>query len=170
MDNSVTTIVHHNIKDGCEEKFHQWLSETRVESAKYTGYLDSSLLDKSVSKDGTFISILRLDNYQNLKAWVNSSVHKERMDLLLEISNYEPKLNSYEGLEFWFDRNSPNLFKMSVVTYIGLLPLVLVVPPYYEKLTGMTGILGISISTFVTVLLMSYAMMPLLNRLLKRFL
>lgn len=174
-DQSVTTIVHHYIKADKDEEFRSWLKETREESKNYSGYIDSNLLEREQTKDGDFISIFRFDTYQNLKTWVDSEVHQRQMDKLQELSFNEAKLQSYEGLEFWFDRVSgdrvsASTFKMSVVTFIGLLPLVLIIPPLYEKLTGTTGLLSISISTAITVLLMSYVVMPILNKAFKRFL
>ena len=169
-DQSVTTIVHHHIKNGDEGAFLSWLDQTRNKCKSRTGYIDSSLVDKDKTKDGAFISIFRFDNYTNLRNWVDSDIHRVQMEKLQDISKVEAKLNSYEGLEYWFQEDSPNTFKMSVVTYIGLLPLVLVIPGLFEKVTGITGIPNTVLNTALTVLLMSYLVMPGLNKLFKRFL
>jgi antibiotic biosynthesis monooxygenase (ABM) superfamily enzyme len=52
--------------------------------------------------------------------------------------------------------------KMALLTYIGLLPLVLTIPEVLAKLTGLEGALLLSIATAIIVLLMTFIVMPLL--------
>ncbi|OUR95827.1 hypothetical protein A9Q84_15110 [Halobacteriovorax marinus] len=57
--------------------------------------------------------------------------------------------------------------KMSVITFVGLWPLVLFIPPLVEKLLGLKGFNLITLSTVIIVLLMTYWVMPGLMKLAK---
>ncbi len=163
-DQKVTSIVHHHIKDNHMEQFYRWYKKVTDESQKFEGFIDGQLLD-SFGTDQEVISLFRFQNSAFLSRWLDSSIHNELLNELDLISEKETKINSYSGLEFWFERDPQSRLKMSVLTYIGLLPLVLVIPPLFNRLTGLTGTTATSLSTAISVLLMSYLVMPIINRL-----
>lgn len=52
--------------------------------------------------------------------------------------------------------------KMAILTYVGLLPLVLTVPPFINKISGLEGAALLSLATAIIVLIMTFLVMPTL--------
>jgi antibiotic biosynthesis monooxygenase (ABM) superfamily enzyme len=156
---TVTSIVHHHIKKDKIDDFHLWLKSVKEESLKFDGYIDSKLIE-SLGSENEVISIFRFENKKFLESWLNSEVHKKLLTQLRLIVNKETRIKSYSGLEFWFDRTPEARMKNSILTFIGLLPLVLYIPPLIAKYTAMDGFWLNTISTALIVLLMTYIVMP----------
>ena len=160
---TVTSIVHHHIKPDQMDNFLLWLKNIKTESKKFDGYLETQLIDKCGNPNER-ISIFRFKNQTTLDLWINSDIHQEQLLELAKLITKKTKIKTYTGLEYWFDRAPQNVFKMSVLTYIGLLPLVLIVPPILIRVLPMEGTILSSVSTAIIVLLMSYIVMPLVMK------
>jgi antibiotic biosynthesis monooxygenase (ABM) superfamily enzyme len=160
---TVTSIVHHHIKPAKMDDFLLWLKNIKVESQKFDGYLDTQLIDKC-GNENERISIFRFKSQMTLDSWLGSEIHSQQLLELEKLTTQKTTIKTYTSLEYWFDRAPQNVFKMSVLTYIGLLPLVLVVPPLLIKLIPMGDTMLASVSTAIIVLLMSYIVMPLVMK------
>jgi antibiotic biosynthesis monooxygenase (ABM) superfamily enzyme len=160
---TVTSIVHHHIKPSKMEDFLLWLKNIKVESKKFDGYLDTQLIETQ-GNELERISIFRFRDQSTLNKWISSEIHQKMLHELSALTTQKTTIRSYTSLEYWFDRAPQNVFKMSVLTYIGLLPLVLVIPPLLVKIIPMSGIVLSSVSTAVIVLLMSYIAMPIVMK------
>ncbi len=157
---SITSVVHHHVKEGKMSLFIEWLERVKVSSNQFPGFIDSKLIEGTGSENEV-ISIFRFENNINLKDWLESKAHLDYLEELKLIVEDETIIKSYSGLEFWFDRNAQSTFKMSLLTYIGLLPLVLTIPLLIKNNFNITGFALDSIATAIIVLLMSYIIMPL---------
>ena len=146
------------------EDFLLWISKVRKESSKYKGYLDSKLIDSCGDKNER-ISIFRFEDRKSLNIWLNSKTHQQLITELNIISEIKTKIKSYSGLEYWFDREPQNRLMMSFLTYVGLLPLVMFVPPMMEKYLHFEGFILLALSTWVITLLMTYVVMPIIMKL-----
>jgi antibiotic biosynthesis monooxygenase (ABM) superfamily enzyme len=100
---------------------------------------------------------------------------KEALD---EIVEEQVEFHYTNGLEHWFPRDArppqgdpPSTYKMAVVVFFAILPLVLVLPPLAANLlSGVHWFLGTLLTTAVMVLVMSYVAMPLMTRLFRPWL
>ena len=167
-DETVTSIVHHHIKKNEMENFILWLDRVKEESLRFDGFIDSKLID-SVCSNREVISIFRFKNFNLLNIWLNSQIHTELLKELGSITEKEVQIKSYSGLELWFDRSSPKKITMVLITFLGLLPLVLLVPPFIENLTNLHGTILVTISTAIIVVLMTYLVMPFLMKIQSLF-
>jgi len=165
---TVTSIVHHHIKENKMESFLLWLKKIREESLKFEGYIDSKLIE-SVGSENEVISIFRFEDQKSLNIWIESSVHQDLLTELKPLVNQETRIKSYSGLEFWFDRAPEARMKNSILTFIGLLPLVLYIPPVIAKTTGMQDFWLNTVSTAIIVLLMTYVVMPIVMKVANLF-
>jgi antibiotic biosynthesis monooxygenase (ABM) superfamily enzyme len=156
---TVTSIVHHHIKPDHMDDFNLWLKNIQIESQKFDGYIDTQLID-NCGNINERISIFRFRNQSLLDKWLNSEIHQRKLLDLSKLTTQKTTIKSYKSLEYWFDRTPESVFKMSLLTYIGLLPLVLIVPPLLIKLIPMGDTMLASVSTAIIVLLMSYIVMP----------
>ncbi len=173
-ENPVTVIAKHYLLPNKEESFKDWIRGIGEACTQYDGYLGTEIIQPTSSHNNEYISIFRFNNYHNLRIWMESTTRKEWLDKSKNFSSQETDIHEYKGLGFWFSDSSkskkPSLMKMSIVTYIGLLPLVLVVPGLLLKVANFNNLQLNSIATAIIVLLMSYVVMPLLTKLLAKWL
>jgi antibiotic biosynthesis monooxygenase (ABM) superfamily enzyme len=145
------------------ESFHDWLKRIRLACDTFPGHLDSKLID-SIGNENERISVFRYDSQKNLNAWLESDQHKEFLEELSNITIHETVIESYKGLEFWFERSGPGRLKMSIITFIAILPLVFYTAPVLVALTPLSGTTLDIIATAVIVLMMTYIVMPLMMK------
>ena len=171
---SITVLARHYIKPNDLKLFQLWLEKIKNECKNFNGYLGTRLIEPIESQGDEYVTIFRFNNFENLNAWTKSNIHNELVEEINKISYSPVKITPYKGLEFWFDESDrlkkPSDLKMAILTYIGLLPLILIVPPILGSILNIEGLINIFISTAIIVLLMSYVVMPLINKIFKPFL
>jgi antibiotic biosynthesis monooxygenase (ABM) superfamily enzyme len=124
-----------------------------------------------------FVTVLHFSTYEKVGEWEGSDVRK---DLRAEVARLEEGKASFRevtGFEYWFSlpriaaTRPPARYKMMLVTVLGLYMLsVTYTYTINVWLKSLPDHLGIIIRILVLVLVMTYAVMPLLSRLFARWL
>jgi len=131
------------------------------------------------------VTIFRRNKYDILANWKKSSIRNEWLQKGRKLVESDPDVQKMTGLEFWFtpyfkDESSlmiplqpPPRYKMVIVTIPVISILLLTLVPQIDFFTEMLSIpfpLILVIAFTITVLLMTYVIMPLLTKLLKPWL
>jgi antibiotic biosynthesis monooxygenase (ABM) superfamily enzyme len=178
----VTVIVKRIAKKDRIKEFEEWVSGISKEMSRQDGSMGTEIIrptDKESKPE--YVIIFRFNNYDNLMKWENSSIRKEWLRKGRELVEADPEIQKFTGFEFWFTSYSkrssglaplipPPRYKMVIVT-IPLLLLTLV--PQIHFVTEMLFVpysIRFIIAITITVLLMTYLIMPLLTRLLRPWL
>ena len=163
-ENSITTIARHDVITGKEEQFLSWVERTKAACQKFSGYMDTNVSKPVDERENEFVTIFRFDNLENLDRWLYSDTRKILLDELNPIIQGEVALAKITGIDYYFGdiKKELSLPLMTLITYIGLMPLVLFIPPLFLKYLNHQGTYLAFTSTALIVLLMSYAVMPLL--------
>jgi uncharacterized protein len=185
----VTVIVKRIAKKDKIKEFEEWLSGISKEVARQEGSMGIDIIRPSPNKDSKskleYVIIFRFNNYENLERWEKSPIRNEWLQKGRKLVESDPDVQKMTGLEFWFtpyfkDESSPLIplnppprYKMVIVTIPVISILLLTLVPQIHFLTEMLSIpfpLRLVIALTITVLLMTYVIMPLLTRLLKPWL
>lgn len=163
-ENSITTIARHRVLSGKEDLFLIWVEKTKTACKSFTGYMDTKVSKPFEKHQNEYVTIFRFDNYLNLQTWLDS---KERKSLLMELTPLikgEFELSKITGIDFYFGANNKQLSlpAMTLITYLGLMPLVIFIPALFQKYLNHQGLYLAFTSTALIVVLMSYAVMPVL--------
>jgi uncharacterized protein len=170
----VTVVVNRKLKPGCEKDYDEWLRRFLILGRKVPGYLGTTTIMET-STDSTVRHIIhRFRDKASLDKWENSEeLHK----LIAEVDNYStPYLQKATGLETWFTLPDlkaivpPPKWKMAIVAFIGAYCISSVAIYVLSLLLGQQLLL---INLFMNVILvigLTYLAMPLLSRLLRRWL
>lgn len=170
----VTTVVNVKIKPGFEKDYDDWLRRFLVSIRKVPGYLGTTTINETGTDSSTRHVIHRFKNKASQEAWENSEeVHK----LAEEANKYStPYLQKTTGLETWFTLPDlkaivpPPKWKMALVAFIGAYCIsslaTFVLGPYL----GSQPLLFNLFMTIILVIGLTYFAMPLLSRLLRRWL
>jgi antibiotic biosynthesis monooxygenase (ABM) superfamily enzyme len=167
----VTIIVNRRVKPGTEARFEEWLHGVTTECMRFPGHLGVNVIRPAHVATGDYVLIFRFDTYAHLQAWEQSEVRAQWLAKATEFTVGEARVRKVTGLEYWFDTPGqaapPPRHKMAMVTVLGIYPLlILVVPALRALLGGLPELLAALLSALIMVSLMTYAVMPLLIRLL----
>ncbi|MFB5599870.1 MAG: antibiotic biosynthesis monooxygenase [Nitrososphaeraceae archaeon] len=182
----VTVIVKRIAKKDKIQEFEEWLSRISKEVARQEGFMGTDIIrPASDASKLEYVIIFRFDNYDNLSKWERSSIRNEMLQKGQKLLETDPDIQKFTGLEFWFtpyfkDKSSPLIpltspprYKMVIVTIPVISILLLTLVPQIHFLTEMLSIpfpIRLVIALTITVLLMTYVIMPLLTKLLKPWL
>lgn len=171
----LTVLARHDVRPGREEVFERWMSGITEACSDYEGYLGSELI-RPVGRSGNeYVSIFRFDTYEHLETWIDSDERQRWLDRIPEFSDASPEVRYHQSLEFWFspERNrgvAPTKYKMALVTFAVIWPMVHFIPRAVAEHSGLPRLAAEVVSVATIVLLMTYAVMPTVTRLLRPFL
>lgn len=147
-------------------------------ASKYKGYQVADVYKKVIYDTSTeYAIILRFDSYSNLSSWNNSQERKGLIESSKHLyAEVKPEL-ALTGLDFWFvgkhNAEHPVKWKMMLVTVIIIFALLKGLMPFVGRVLGYFGLpefLNTLLSIMVMVALMTYLIMPVINKLLYRWL
>ena len=168
----VTAVASRRVKRGREREFEEWVSGILAAANGFPGYLGSEVLRPGDAPgDDEYRIVFRFDRKSNLRAWEES---EERHRWLREAGPliHEERVHVLTGLETWFTlpwkagEPSPPRYKMAIVTWLAVFPLITVILVLFGPLLGLLPmLLRTLVLTAVMVSLMTYVIMPRLTRL-----
>jgi antibiotic biosynthesis monooxygenase (ABM) superfamily enzyme len=183
----VTVIVKRIAKKDKIKEFEEWLSGISKEVSKQEGSMGIDIIRPTNYNKSKleYVVIFRFNNYANLTKWEKSPIRDEWLQKGRKLVEADPDVQKLTGLEFWFtpyfkDESSPMIplnppprYKMVIVTIPVISILLMTLVPQIHILTEMLSIpfpVRLVIALTITVLLMTYVIMPLLTKLLKSWL
>ncbi len=185
----VTVIVRRIAKKDKIKEFEEWLSGISKEVSRQEGSMGIDIIRPSPNGSSKskfeYVVIFRFNSYDNLTKWEKSPIRNEWLQKGRKLVEADPNVQKMTGLEFWFtpyfkDESSPMIplqppprYKMVIVTIPVISILLLTLVPQIHFLTEMLSIpfpIRLVIALTITVLLMTYVIMPLLTKLLKPWL
>ncbi len=167
---AVTLVVARRVLPGREADYERQLRVFHQRIRGTPGYLGTEVVHNSADQE--YVSILRFDSLENLRAW-EASGQRERWQVgLVGIVAGDATLRHAEGLEFWFESprptaRAPSRNKMTLV----LVPIVtalswVLVPLIARFLGGAPRLIRVGIGATLQVVLLTYVIMPRVTRVL----
>jgi uncharacterized protein len=189
----VTVIVKRIAKKDKIKEFEGWLSGIAKEVSKQDGNMGIDIIRPTIDDKNNnnpkskleYVVIFRFNNYDNLTKWEKSPIRNEWLQKGRKLVEADPDVQKLTGLEFWFtpyfkDESSPLIpikppprYKMVIVTIPVISILISTLVPQIHVLTEMLSIpfpIRLVIAITITVLLMTYVIMPLITKLLRHWL
>ncbi len=163
----MTVVVSRRARAGCEAELDQWLRQIIAVNARFPGYQGSTVIRPEDSTER--VLVFRFDSFEHLQGWQTSP---ERAEWLARAEAFTEhvEVRTQQGLEPFFDLPAhraapPPRWKMAVLTWVGLYPLIVGVGLASRPLLGEVPFaLAIAPQSMITVALMAWLMMPLLTR------
>jgi len=185
----VTVIVRRIAKKDKIKEFEEWLSGISKEVSRQEGSMGIDIIKPtpniSNKSKPEYVIIFRFNTYENLDKWEKSPIRHEWLQKGRKLAELDYDVQKMTGLEFWFtpyfkDESSPMIplqppprYKMVIVTIPVISILLMTLVPQIHFLTEMLSIpfpIRLVIALTITVLLMTYVIMPLLTKLLRSWL
>ena len=167
-----TEVITRNIRPGHERDYDDWLRRFMISERQFPGYLGTTVIAPGGNVSSVRYIINRFANQASLDAWENS---EESLKLLKEVNEYSTH-QRVTGMETWF--SLPNLktigppprWKMAIVSFIGAYGISMLAQHILGLYLGQSPLLINLLMTIILVLGLTYFAMPLLSRLLRRWL
>lgn len=176
-EESVTVIVSRKVKSGREKEFEEWAAGISKEAQKFEGFLGTKNIQPSKNTNSNNVVIIKFDRYKNLKKWEDSPIRANWIKKAVSFTEGEVQVQKLTGLEYWFTlpktslQTPPPRYKMAIVTFLALFPTIKFVDLILNPLSGvLNGTIHMAMSVIVSVILMTYVIMPLMIRLFKPWL
>ena len=172
---TVTSVISRSIKPGYEKDYDDWVLRYLALERKALGYLGTTIILPGGASSNVRYIIRRFTDKASMEIWDNSQESKE---LLKEANKYSTRhYETTTGLETWFavpdlkTAVAPPRWKMAIVVFvaayaISLISRYILNPSIRDWPLPATGI----IFTAILVIGLTYFAMPILSRLLRRWL
>ncbi|MGI5403458.1 antibiotic biosynthesis monooxygenase [Streptomyces sp. CA-135486] len=169
----VTAVISHDVLPGRERDFMRWQDKILKAQEKEPGFMGSEMFKPVEGVQDRWVVAFRFDTREHLDGWLGSEVREK---LLEEGNDY---FRSYDvrkiGSAFggWFrfgegaDEGVPPNWKQAMSVVLALYPTVMVlnltVGDWFNS-WGMPGYLALFISNVLSVSILTWVLMPLVNR------
>lgn len=170
----VTVVVTWRVRKGREREFEAWRHEIAVAALEFPGHMGVNVILPS-GTEREYVVIFRFDTYQHLRAWQESAIRQELLKKAETFRETPPSYRLESGLEYWFAPPgvpaSPPRWKMALVTVMGVWPASMLVSWLLNPLvSGAPSVLKALLAAGCIVILLTWVIMPVLVKILKRLL
>jgi uncharacterized protein len=173
----VTAVFSRRVRPGHGAEFEDWAHGVIEAATRYPGHLGASVLHEPGSP--SYHVVYKFTDRDRFRSWVESDERNRWLAKVERLTEDDPELQETTGLETWFDlpgpdgapRRPPRRWKLWLVSLLAGYPLVVL----FQWLLGPLiedWPLPLRAALFPLVLLtmMTYVVMPMATRLLRRLL
>lgn len=177
-DTTVTKVVDRIPREGMEAHLEQAIKNLIAAATRFPGHLGVTVTRPSVPGQPGFRMVYRFDTCEHLRAWEESAEQARMVSAANRYTQGDPRYDVLTGLEAWFTLPAqpgiypPTRAKMTVVTWLGIFPLVYLYGVAFNWILpfAMPGIARVFAVTALVVPTMSYVVAPRLTKLFKNWL
>ena len=173
----VSVAITRQVKSGQVEAFEAWLDEIKAVAAGFHGYGGMDVIRPADVTTPTYVIILRFASYELYGAWHDSAERAEVVERSLDMTMGDPVFEEAHGLEGWFtppaaraETAGPPKYKMSIVTIVGLYPLIVVIGALVTAATELPVALGTLVTVTIVAVVATYWVMPMVTRVFSHWL
>lgn len=174
----VTAVISQRVREGREAGYETWMKGIAAAAREFEGHLGVHILRPQPGAPPDYVIVLQFDTCDHLQAWLKSDIRKswiERVKPL--VKDAHENIQILTGLESWFQLPSqsmpaaPKRYKQAILVWLGVMLVSLVISPGLTVLLApLPGFVELPISVAITVILLSYLIMPRLTQWFKGWL
>lgn len=179
-EKGATVVITHHVSQDQQPQYEKWLNEIGPICKASQGLLDWHIIRPIAGLTDTYTVIIRYDNHDHLKTWIESEDRKRLLSKIGNILANKEDVHINSGLDFLFNQagdkpKTPVRWKQFLVTWSAIFPLVACIPLILLPILRVLHVPNIHllhtlIVTGVVVSLMVYVVMPRYTKLVRRWL
>ena len=173
----LTTVVRHTIKSGAKKDFENWVNDIGQKVSAFKGFKGRYVVPpKTGATTNEYIVAFQFENLSDLMAWMDSDERKSALTTLKLFSEKEMELEHQEGIDYWFttsgfEAKRPPKWKMAILTWVVVFPMVLVLLEIFGRLfPSFSPTIKVFFVSITLVGLLTWFFMPYLSKLFKKWL
>ncbi len=176
-DQHVTAVITHRVKTGRQEGYEIWIKGISAAAREFEGHLGVSILRPQPDATPDYVIVLQFDACDHLTAWLRSDIRKSWIERVQPLIQEQETVQILSGLESWFQlpkqpvHTAPKRYKQAILVWVGVMTVSLGVSPLVVPLlSALPWLLKVAVNVAITVVLLSYVIMPRLTRWFKGWL
>jgi len=174
----VTVIVTRRVRPGKAAEFQRTMAGMMSAASAFAGHRGAFMVPPETAEDGCWRVIFAFDTPTHLRSWTDSPQRQRWLGELAASTHGDAATRVLSGLETWFAlpaaavQSPPPRWKMALVTWLGIFPLVLLISTTLTPalLRFVDVPLATLAATAVITVAMTWIVMPTLVRVLARWL
>lgn len=172
QEGGLTVIIQRKAKPGMQRQMEKWIDGISRAAVNFQGHLGQNVIRPVDPANPEYVIIFRFDTYEHLMDWHTSDIRQQWVEKVKPISQGKPRIRTVPGMTSWFTLpSSPPRWKTALVIFIILCPLVIGLGALVKLLlAGWPQHFRQIIAVGITVVLMTWLIMPNATRLLKSWL
>jgi len=171
--NPVTVLVSRRVRRGQAAEFERLMAGMQSAAARFPGHMGGFLIPPDQVEQGCYRTLFAFDTEAHLQAWTQSAERKDWLERIALVTHGDAAMRVLTGLETWFalpaarTKAPPPRWKMALVTWLGIFPLVLLLSRTIGALLApfLWPALVVMVVTALVVTAMTWLVMPTLVRL-----
>jgi uncharacterized protein len=158
------------VRRGRGKEFERLMAGMQAAAAQFPGHMGGFLIPPEQAEQGCYRMLFAFDTEAHLQAWMLSRERQRWHRRIADVTHPDTVTRVLTGLETWFalpaarTRSPPARWKMAIVTWMGIFPLVLLIShtiaPVLEP--WIHPLLVTMVSTGVITASMTWVVMPAL--------
>lgn len=169
----VTVLVTRRVRHGQAAEFARLMAGMRAAAATFPGHMGGFLIPPERAEEGCWRVLFAFDTPANLQRWIDSGERQDWHRRIAGVTHGDAATRVLSGLETWFalpaarTKSPPPRWKMALVTWMGIFPLVLAGSTFVTPLLvgRLSAVLATLLLTGGITAAMTWLVMPTLVRL-----
>jgi antibiotic biosynthesis monooxygenase (ABM) superfamily enzyme len=175
----VTIVLSEIVQPNQINEYEQWVSGINKAVSEFPGFEGVDIIRPRDPQHPEYVVIVRFKTSGNLKFWQESAVYRSWIKKSDEIVTRESHTSAASGLEMWFTLGNnihprskpPAYYKLVILGILAVYPLVLFTNYLLDPvLRNVPYLFGVFLSVVAICLLMTYPVLPWLERILNSWL
>lgn len=169
-DQHVTAVITHRVRTGRQAGYETWIKGISAAARDFAGHLGVSILRPQLDAVPDYVIVLQFDTCTHLTAWLQSDVRKDWIERVKPLIQEQETIQILSGLESWFQlpkqtsHRAPKRYKQAILVWVGVMIVALTITPWVMPLLSfLPWVLRVAVSVAITVILLSYVIMPRLT-------
>jgi uncharacterized protein len=166
----VTVLITRRARSGQAREFEHLMAGMQAVAAQFPGHMGGFLIPPEQAEQGCYRVLFAFDTDAHLKDWMHSRDRQRWNRRIAAVTHGDAAMRVLSGLETWFElpaartKRPPPRWKMAIVTWMGIFPLVLLTSHTIAPALGRVvhPLLATSIVTGLITVAMTWLVMPAL--------
>jgi uncharacterized protein len=128
-----TALVTRRVRRGRAKEFERLMADMQAAAAQFPGHMGGFLIPPEQAEQGCYRMLFAFDTEAHLQDWMQSRERQRWHRRIAEVTHAGAATRVLTGLETWFalpaarTSRPPPRWKMAIVTWMGIFPLVLLI-------------------------------------------
>ncbi|ACZ86232.1 hypothetical protein Aros01_04018 [Streptosporangium roseum] len=170
---TVTVVVSHSVRPGRERDYLRWQDKTRKAQERFPGFLGYEGFEPVAGIQERWVVMFRFDTRDHLDGWLASDTRRKLLDegrhyfLDYDVRTIRSAFSGWFGFGGETGQGPPPNWKQAMSVLLALYPTVMILNLTLSpalKAAHLPGYLALFIGNVVSVALLTWLLMPLVNR------
>ncbi|MGK7910627.1 MAG: antibiotic biosynthesis monooxygenase [Synechococcus sp.] len=173
----VTAVITHRVQPDRTSNYEEWIKGISADARQFDGHLGVTILRPQPGASADYVIVLQFDSCSHLTTWLNSDIRQGWIDRVQPLIQDQESVQILTGLEGWFQlpkqigSSAPKRYKQAILVWVAVTIVAICVHPLLAPaLQYLPWLLRVKINVAITVILLTYVIMPRLTRWFKRWL